>query len=272
MPILSLDDVNLSYEQTGVGDDIVWIPGGDQRGMDFEEQFANFPDYRNTTYDPRGVGETTTNAPTPWTMTAMGRDCAELIRSVCKPPVVLTGLSMGSLIVQQVALDYPELVRLAIPMGTGGGGRSLFPGDWMQAEIAFRRQGGELSPEMALHHYAIFMYPPEVLGNSELWEQCRPVVESAYVNRNNDDLAAQWESCLTFDGFSRLGTCPVPIHVIGFSLDCQTPPTSGEAIAREAQDGHFHLLEGLGHMSLLRHKPLIVSAKIREIIETNTQH
>ena len=79
-------------------------------------------------------------------------------------------------------------------------------------------------------------------------------------------LIAQWEACFTFDGFERLADCKVPIHVISFSQDMQTPPPSGRAVAEAAGDGHFHLLEGLGHVSLLGHRPEQVSAKIREII------
>lgn len=46
----------------------------------------------------------------------------------------------------------------------------------------------------------------------------------------------------------------------------QTPPNSGRAVAEAAGDGHFHLLDGLGHVSLLGHRPKVVSEKIREII------
>ena len=46
----------------------------------------------------------------------------------------------------------------------------------------------------------------------------------------------------------------------------QTPPNSGRAVAEAAGDGHFHLLDGFGHVSLLGHKPEVVSKKIREII------
>ena len=267
MATLTVDDVELSYVQHGEGPDIVWIPGGDQRGVHFAEQYEAFPDFRNTAYDPRGVGETISHAAPPWTTTDYARDCAALIRALCDPPVVLAGLSMGSLIVQQFVLDYPDLVRLAIPMGTGGGGRSLAPGDWMRAEIAFRREGGVITGPMAVHHYAAFMYPSEVLGDDELWKKCRPIVASAYEYRDSEMLIAQWEACFTFKGFERLRDCKVPLHVIAFSQDMQTPPPSGRAVAAAAGDGHFHLLDGLGHVSLLGHRPAQVSAKIREIIE-----
>ncbi len=268
MPVLKLDDVDLSYVQTGdpCGGDIVWIPGGDQRGVHFAEQYEAFPDFRNTAYDPRGVGETVAHAGAPWTTTELARDCARLIETVCNPPVVLVGLSMGALIVQQVALNHPELLKVAIPMGTGGGGRNKAPGDWMRAEIEFRRAGGKISGPMAIHHYAAFMYPSAVLGDDAAWERCRPIVASAYESRDSDMLIAQWEACFTFDNFERLAECQVPMHVIGFSQDMQTPPPSGRAVAAKAKHGQFHLLEGLGHVSLLGHKPEVVSVKLREII------
>ena len=266
MPIATLGEVDLRYVQQGAGPDIVWIPGGDQRGVDFAEQYEAFPDFRNTAFDPRGVGETISRVPPPWTMKQFARDCAELIREVCDPPVCLAGLSMGSLIVQQVAIDYPELVRVAIPMGTGGGGRGGFPSAWMRAEIDYRRAGGALSGPMAVHHYAVFMYPSEVLGDPELWGACRKYVASAYEHRDSDMLIAQWEACFTFHDFDRLPECRVPMHVIAFGQDCQTPPPSGRRVAEAAGDGHFHLLEGLGHVSLLGHRPGAVSDKIREVI------
>ena len=108
MPTLKLDEVNVSYVQYGNGPVIVWIPGGDQRGVHFAEQYEAFPDFRNTAYDPRGVGETLTHIGPPWTIPALARDCAALIRKVCRPPVVLTGLSMGSLVVQPVVGDVTK--------------------------------------------------------------------------------------------------------------------------------------------------------------------
>ena len=265
MSMVSLGEVDLCYEQQGEGLDIVRIPGGDQRGIDFAEQYESFPDFRNTAFDPRGVGETRSRVPPPWTMKQLARDCAELIRAVCDPPVFLTGLSMGSLIVQQVAIDYPELVRVAIPMGTGGG-LGGFPFDWMRAEIEFRRARSTLSGPMAVHHYAVFMYPSEVLGDEKLWQRCSKYVKRAYEFRDGDLLIAQWEACLTYRDFHRLPECRVPIHVIAFSQDCQTPPPHGRTVAEAAGDGHFHLLEGLGHVSLLGHRPQAVSDKIREIV------
>jgi len=103
--------------QAGNGPDIVWLPGGDSPAHYWADQFEHFHgDHRCTAYDPRGVGETTSTPP-PWTMKQFGADCAAIIEAYCNPPVILSGLSMGALITQQVAIDFPHLVRLAIPTG-----------------------------------------------------------------------------------------------------------------------------------------------------------
>ncbi len=159
---------DLHYLQEGEGPDIVWIPGGDQTCEIFAAQFAAFsPGFRNTSFDPRGVGKTVSKNPPPWPISVHAADCAELIQTVCEPPVVVAGLSMGALIIQELALSYPELVRIAIPMGTGGRKTGFFR-EWEEAEIAFAAAGGTLPADFSVAHYAALSYPSEVLGDDEL--------------------------------------------------------------------------------------------------------
>ena len=267
MPELELPGVTAFYEQLGDGPDLFWLAGGDQPGSDWHVwQTPAFPDFRNTTYDARGVGQTVSHAPPPWPMALYGEDAAALIEAVCEPPVLLVGLSMGSLIAQQVALDRPELVRCAVLMGTYARATG-YVREWEEAEVAFRREGGQLSRPFATAHYGVFMYPTEVLGDDELWAQLRPLVERDYGERDGEGLAAQWEACVEFDSLERLPGCRVPLHVIAFSHDVQTPVARGKLVADTAADGHLHVLEGLGHCSAFGHKPDVVNACIREIVD-----
>ena len=268
MPHLSLGEVDLYYEQRGKGPDLVWLAGGDQPGSDWNLfQIPAFEDsFRNTSYDARGVGETRCHTPPPWPIEVYGRDCSALIETVCAPPVALAGLSMGSLIAQQVALDRPDLVRCAVLMGTYAGA-SGFVREWERAEVEFRRAGGELSEPFATAHYGVFMFPGEVLGDDELWAKLKPLVERDYGERDGEGLAAQWEACVEFDSHERLPDCRVPLHVLAFSHDVQTPPARGKVVADLAPNGHFHLLEGLGHCSAFGHRPDLVNETVLEIVQ-----
>lgn len=263
---IEANGTTVHYIQDGEGPDIVWVPAGDQTCDVFHEQFAAFRGrYRCTSIDPRGAGATVAATPPPWPISDFAADCAALIRAVCEPPVVLTGLSLGALITQEVALSHPELLRLAIPMGTIAR-KTGFAREWEEAEIAFAGAGGAMPADLAVIHYAALSYPAEVLGDDDLWARCRPFVAGAYGERDPAMLAAQWQACLDYDSLERLPACEVPMHVISFAEDLQTPPARGRAVAEAAGKGRFHLLPGMGHFSVFGHRPEAVTACIEAIL------
>ena len=61
-------------------------------------------------------------------------------------------------------------------------------------------------------------------------------------------------------------TCQVPLHVIAYSEDVQTPPSRGKLLADTVPKGTFSLLQGLGHGSLFGHQPGRVNSCIKEIL------
>jgi pimeloyl-ACP methyl ester carboxylesterase len=271
VPTLEVDGASLFYEQTGAGTDIVWLAAGDHPGANWRRfQTPAFePGFRNTTYDARGVGATTTAGPPPWPIAEHARDCAALIEAVCAPPVFLVGLSMGSLIATHLACTRPELVRAALVMGTCVR-KTGFIREWEQAEIALHGSGATLPGDYATAHAALLYYPAEVLGDDALWARIRPLVAADFAARDGRMLAAQWQACLDYDSSDLLPRCEVPVHAIAFSQDVQTPPARVREVAELARRGRFHLLEGLGHGSAFGHRPDVVNACLRGIIEAHS--
>ena len=269
---LNTSSASMRVAQKGEGADIVWVPGGDSPSEAWRHQMDHFAhSFRSTSYDPRGVGETTSD-PAPWSIADFARDCAELIEAVCEPPVILCGLSMGALITQQVAIDHPHLVRLAIPMGTAAY-IDGFTRDWMQAEINLRRDGHTLPDYFLATHYAAFALPAKALGDPSIWDPVKEAYTERFANRAPQDLIDQWQACLDFDCRSGLRTCSVPLHAIAFAEDVQTPPDMVRQVADLAPNGHFHELPGLGHVSVARHAQETVNLVIARIIdETEDSH
>lgn len=183
---------------------------------------------------------------------------------------ILVRTSAQASLHHQFAIDFPDLVRCAIPMGTAAKATG-FCRDWMIAEVEFRKAGGKLPADFAVHHYGAFMYPSAVLGDDELWSRLRPFVERSYADRDGPLLAAQWQACIDFDVSEELPECRVPIEVIGFSQDMQTPPSLGRRAAELAANARFHLLEGLSHISLVGHRPEAVNTLIRSIIQDSAE-
>jgi pimeloyl-ACP methyl ester carboxylesterase len=269
MPLFKGSQATIHYEQAGEGPDIVWVAGGGGTAASWNDyQVPFFKDaFRNTTFDSRGVGSTVCDLPLPWLLEDFAVDTAELIGAVCDPPVALVGLSFGGGIVQQVALDFPELLSCAIAMGTGA--RSVgWTWDYQMAEIEWRRAGGRLDGMMAVTHYAAMYYPARVLGDRELWPRLRDELLAYYeTDTNEDSLIAQWEPCVRFDQTARLPECRVPLHVIAFDQDVQAVPQDGEEVAALCPTAEFHLFEGMGHCSIYGHTHDVLNPFIKGLVE-----
>ena len=269
MPTIRGSKATIHYEQVGEGPDIVWVSGGGGLAEDWDTyQLPYFSDaFRNTTFDNRGVGTTVCDLPLPWSLEDFARDTAELIEAVCDPPVALVGLSFGAGIVQQVALDFPELLRCVIAMGTGT--RSLgWTWDYQMAEIEWRKAGGRLDGMMAVAHYAAMSYPARVLGDRELWPKLRDRLLAYYqTEANEESLVAQWEPCVLYDQTDRLPACRVPLHVIAFDQDVQAPPEDGKEVVDLCPRAEYHLFEGMGHCSIYGHTHDVLNPFIKEIVE-----
>lgn len=251
--------------QSGRGRDVVWIPGGDSPVEFWAGQFVHFDALvRSTSFDPRGAGQTT-NPPPPWTMEQYARDCAAVIERFCTPPVTLVGLSMGSLIAQQTAIDAPHLVGRVIAMGTAAR-ITGFTRDWMAAEIAFMQSGIALPADYFAAHYAPFCYPARALQDEALWARVKALFEGRNDSRDPVLKAAQWQTCLDFDCSEGLTTCPVPIDAIAFTEDVQTPPALVRRVADLGPKGRYHEIEGLGHVSIRDHRPDVVNGFLWKLL------
>ena len=188
-----------------------------------------------------------------------------MIDAFCGGRAVVCGLSLGGLITQQTAIDFPDKVALAVPMGTAAY-IDGFTRDWMQAEIDLRKDGVVLPDYFLAPHYAAYAFPAKALHDPELWAQVKASYTERFRDRDPKALIDQWEACLEYDCREALKTCPVPMHVIGFSEDVQTAPSMCRVVADLAPNGVFHEIPGLGHVSIVRHRPEVVAGKLRDII------
>ncbi|MEM7089822.1 MAG: alpha/beta hydrolase [Pseudomonadota bacterium] len=268
---LTADGVTMRVVTEGVGPPLVFVPGGDQTAEAYSEQFSRLSDsYRCIAYDPRGAGETV-SPPPPWTMADYAADCAAVIDAFADGWAAVCGLSLGGLVTQQTAIDFPDKVRLAIPMGTSAY-IDGFTRDWMQAEIDLRKDGIQLPDYFLASHYAVYAFPAKALHDPELWQQIKASYTERFRDRDPQSTIDQWEACLEFDCRDGLKTCPVPIHVVAFSEDVQTAPVMCKVVSDLAPNGVFHEIAGLGHVSMTRHKPGVVAAKLREILTAELAH
>ncbi len=264
--MVDLGEVTCRVVEQGSGPPILFIPGGDYKAELYLEQVNALSDqYRCIVFDPRGVGQTKSPSP-PWTMADFAADCASLIRHLDLEKTFLCGMSMGAQIVLQTTIDYPDLVRVAIPIASPAHLGPGFAMDMMNAEIELRRTGVTLPAIYQALHFAAMYYPSSALSDPDLWNQIKAELMEQFDGRSADQLIAQWQPCLGFDCREELRTCCVPIHVIAFEQDLMTPPSECRGVSDLAPRGAFHVLEDMGHASMRLHRPERLTKKIVEIL------
>jgi pimeloyl-ACP methyl ester carboxylesterase len=113
---LEVNGARLHYEQRGAGQPVVFVPGGGVDAAHFAAVAQVLADeFRIVTYDRRGNARSP--RPAGWTSTTIGEqadDLAGLIETLRLAPAVVWGSSLGGVILLDLLVRRPQLLRLGI--------------------------------------------------------------------------------------------------------------------------------------------------------------
>jgi pimeloyl-ACP methyl ester carboxylesterase len=111
-------DLELSVQQQGEGPDVLLIAGLGDPLEAWQFQLDGLADsYRLIAFDNRGTGRTPLPEE-PLSVPSMADDAAEVLRALGVSKAHVAGFSGGSVIAQELALRYPELVRSLVLVST----------------------------------------------------------------------------------------------------------------------------------------------------------
>ncbi|MCK5654501.1 MAG: alpha/beta fold hydrolase, partial [Dehalococcoidia bacterium] len=114
MPKAKVNEVNIDYAVHGQGEPLVLIQGlgGPRSGWIFQTRaFGKY--YRVITFDNRGVGKSDKPGGS-YTVRTMADDTIALLDYLGVDKAHVLGISLGGMIAQEIAINYPERVRKLI--------------------------------------------------------------------------------------------------------------------------------------------------------------
>lgn len=114
MPKAKVNEVNIDYAVHGRGEPLVLIQGlgGPRSGWIFQTRaFGKY--YRVITFDNRGVGKSDKPGGS-YTVRTMADDTIALLDYLGVDKAHVLGISLGGMIAQEIAINYPERVRKLI--------------------------------------------------------------------------------------------------------------------------------------------------------------
>ncbi len=252
MPNANVNGINIGYQVYGNGEPLILLPGlgGDRNAWFF--QMDSFKEhYRTITYDTRGTGASG-SSDSPSTIKIMADDTIGLMDHLSIDKAHILGVSMGGMIAQEIAINYPERVMKLILVST------YFGGDEAGGLTITMRKllglGENFSKDDAKKvDIEKFMYNVISMSfNSEKYKKVFIPLSQQYMKSTGQKgFAEQLEAasdCYTLD---RLHTINAKTLVIAGTKDQIVPFSSSELIADKIPDAKLVAVDGGSHSIFL---------------------
>jgi 3-oxoadipate enol-lactonase len=148
MSTAKVGDINIYYEIHGKGEPLVLIYGyAADSGLWFRQIPILSKKYRIIAFDNRGVGRSD-KPDIPYTMAMMAGDIAGLLDTIGIDTAHIFGISMGGMIAQHFALNYPQrVISLILGCTTCGGVHSIQPKPESMAALFDFERMKKMTPE-----------------------------------------------------------------------------------------------------------------------------
>jgi 3-oxoadipate enol-lactonase len=198
--------------------------------------------FRTIAFDNRGVGLSDA-PPGPYPIAAMASDAAAVLDAAGVPRAHIFGISMGGMIAQEFALQYPTRTRTLILGCTSPGGPSAVRAERKVADVLFARgMTWAQAREAALPFIYDATTPREKIDEDlRVRQQCLPTPEG---------YMAQLQGILAWEAYSRLDRIAVPTLVLHGESDELIPPGNAHLIANKIPGAKLLILPRASHLFL----------------------
>ena len=238
-----------------------WLTFIHQLGGDLSvwDQLAGYfrDDFTVLRYDVRGHGHTAV-PPRGYQVTDLAGDLAALLDALGAPSTHIVGMSMGGMIAQQFALDYPSRIDTLTLADTAAGTPADKRGVWDQRAASARSDGMKALASGSLDRW---FTPDFHSSHPEAIEAIREVYEST----PSEGFALASEALRDFDVRGRLAELKVPTLAVAGTHDIGTPPALTKEIAEGIGGARFELLDA-AHLA-----PIEQSHRFAALLETFLQ-
>ncbi|MGW7518020.1 alpha/beta fold hydrolase [Streptomyces sp. NPDC054796] len=260
MPVARINGISLGYDDYGSGEPVVMVTGTGAPGRMWRTHQVpalKAAGYRAITLDNRGIPPSDL-CPEGFTLDDMAADVAGLIEYLGVGPCRVVGFSLGSVIVQELLVARPELVREAVLMATCGRADGLITA-MSAAEIELCDSGAKVPPRYAAYIQALQNLSPETLNDETKLQDWLDIFEMSAVDLSS--IRGQLGLQVFGNRLAAYRRISCPCLVIGFGDDLIVRPHLAREVAESVQDGTYTEISGCGHYGYLE-KPESVNAAI----------
>jgi 3-oxoadipate enol-lactonase len=197
--------------------------------------------YHTLALDNRGIGRSDV-PPGPYPIALMASDAAAVLDAAGIESAHVFGVSMGGMIAQEFALQYPARVRSLILGCTAAGGPTAVRTEPEAAQMLMTRD--KMSPEQAAEAAVPFIYNPTTPRER--------IDEDIAIRRQwfprPEAYKAQLQGILAWEAYSRLSGIAAPTLVIHGESDRLVPSGNAKLIAERIPGAKLVMIPHASHL------------------------
>ncbi len=241
MAFIENQGARIYWDEHGAGEPVLLIMGlGYPSYLWHRMRPTLAAEYHTIALDNRGSGRSDV-PPGPYPIALMASDAAAALDAAQEASAHVFGLSMGGMIAQEFALQYPKRVRSLILGCTAAGGPNAVRATPEVTKVLTAR---DMSPEEAAKAMRPYIYdastPPErVEQDLAIRRQWFPRPEG---------YLAQLQGIFSWEAYSRLSQIQAPTLVIHGDSDQLVPPGNGELIAARIPGAKLVMIPHASHI------------------------
>lgn len=239
--------INIHWESFGEGPAVLLVAG---QGMTVDGWWATIPvlagTFRVIAFDNRDTGHSS-RLPWPYSVAQMAHDAVAVLDAAGEERAHVYGISLGSLVAQEVALRHPDRVRALVLGASSAGGFAAYKPSPSSSAQTFTVRAGAMRPEEAEWAAIPYTYAektrrihPERIVADIAHRASSPPEPLAYVH--------QAAAVAGHDAYERLNQMAAPTLVVHGEQDVFVPPANALVLAERIPGAQLQLWPDAGHM------------------------
>ena len=247
MPFARNGALKLHWESSGEGPAVLLIAG---QGMTADGWWATIPvlarSFRVIAFDNRDTGSSG-RLPLPYTVGQMADDAVAVLDAAGEQRAHVYGISLGSLVAQEVALRHPDRVEALVLGASSAGGFAAYKPSPSSFAQTFLVRAGTMGPEEAVWAAVPYTYAektrrqhPERIAEDIAHRVSSPPEPLAYLH--------QAAAVAAHDAYERLNRVAAPTLVVHGEQDVFVPPANALVLAERIPGAQLRLWPDAGHM------------------------
>ncbi|MEA2305022.1 MAG: hypothetical protein QOH43_2302 [Solirubrobacteraceae bacterium] len=247
MPIARNGTVKLHWESFGEGPAVLLIAG---QGMTVDTWWATTPvlarSFRVIAFDNRDTGRSS-RLPWPYSLVQMAHDAVAVLDAAGEQRAHVYGISLGSMVAQEVALRHPDRVQALVLGASSAGGFAAYKPSPSSLAQTFLLRAGSMGPEEAEWAAVPYTYAEK----TRRLHADRIATDIAHrLSSPGEPLAFLHQAAVvaTHDAYVRLNNVTAPTLVVHGEEDVFVPPANALVLAERIPGAKLRLWPEAGHM------------------------